>query len=232
MKVALYTAITLICCIPVFAHAQDAGIDTRTDVLWEAVDSHTPPFYKGKALPSDEGYIRAVAISNSFNPKTTTYTWTRSGKTVPKASGLGKNFFMFKHDIFTNIESVGVGLRAGGNISDSSASTSIVPATPSIVVYEKRDGFIDYNHGYTTNFDLKYAGTTLRVEPFFFSIPKNPLNDLSISFSLGGDIPDTQRVLEIPIIKPDSGGTSLLKSVIQSKNSNWQSASLTTQINF
>ena len=106
MKVALYTAIALIFCIPILTHAQDAGIDTRTDVLWEALDSHTPPFYKGKPLPSNESYIRAVAISGSFNPRTTTYTWNRGGKTVASASGLGKSAFIFKHDILTNTEDI------------------------------------------------------------------------------------------------------------------------------
>ena len=232
MKKAVYMFILLTCAMPVLAHAQDAGIDTRTDVLWESADSYTPPFYKGKPLPSNEGYIRAVAVSSSFNPKTTTYTWTRGGKVVSKASGLGKSAFMFKHDILNNIESIGVGLHAGGNISDSSSTASITPTTPSILVYEKRDGFIDYNHGYTGGFSLKHAGTTLRVEPFFFSIPRNPSADLDISFTLGADIPEIQRLFEIPIIKPGTTGSAILTSVIQSKNSNWQSSSLTTNINF
>lgn len=216
---------------PIAVYAQDVP-SSRVDVLWESPDSYTPPFYKGKGLPSDESTIRVTAISESFNPKTTTYTWTHNGKILSNASGINKTSFIFTHNIFNNTEDIGVSLHAGGEIGDAADIASITPGTPSLVVYEKRDGMVDYTHGYTNTFDLKYAGTTLRVEPFFFSIPKNPFKDLSIAFTLGGDTPDTQRALEIPIIKPDTGGTSILKSMIQSKNSNWQSASLTTQINF
>lgn len=233
MKYWLYIFLTIcICANPLSMHAQDAGIDDRVDILWESPDSYTPPFYKGKGLPTDESTIRAVAISGSFNPKTTTYSWTRNGKNISKMSGVNKNAFVFTHDILNNTEDIGVLLRAGGNVANSSAATSVTPTTPAIVVYEKRDGFINYSHGYTSNFDLNYPGTTLRVEPFFFSIPKNPLADLGIYFTLGDITPDTQNIFEIPLLRPTSGGSTSFVSDIQSKKSNWQNAKLTTQINF
>ena len=50
------------------------------DLLWEAMDSYTPPFYKGKALPSTESQIKIVAYPNTSglsntNQKNISYTW-------------------------------------------------------------------------------------------------------------------------------------------------------------
>ena len=217
---------------PFISYAQDAGTDSRVDILWESTDSYVPPFYKGKALPSNEGGIRAVAISSTFTPKTTTFTWSRNGASLSNFSGVNKNSMVFTHNILNNTESLAVTLHAGGNIADSATTADITPITPDLVVYEKRDGFVDYNNGYTDSFDLKYAGTTLRIEPYFFSIPKNVLSDLAIGFQLGDQTPTAINNFEIPILKPADSGSVQLSSSMQSTHSDWQSATLNTQINF
>ena len=37
---------------------------SEVKLLWQAIDSYIPPFYKGKALPSSEGLLKFVAIPN------------------------------------------------------------------------------------------------------------------------------------------------------------------------
>jgi len=73
------------------------------DLLWEAPESYTPPFYKGKALPSQEGIIQVAAMPARKNTsigsqKNLSYTWKRNDKTQQQASGVGKQVFAFKQD--------------------------------------------------------------------------------------------------------------------------------------
>lgn len=233
MKYVIHSIVCLLFLVPQYTHAQsvDTG-DDRVDVLWEVVDAYTPPFYKGKALPVDQSSIRAVAVSGSFNPRTTTYTWTRNGKQLSRAGGVNKSSLVFTHDILQNTETVGVSLAAGGTVADGSASTQITPATPFLVLYEKRDGFIDYTKGYTDTFAINYPGTTIRIEPFFFSIMNTIQNSIEPLFTLGGNNPEIQNDIEIPLVRPKDSGTTTLRSEFNSKRSDWQSASLQTTITF
>jgi hypothetical protein len=38
---------------------------SEIDILWESVDGYTPPFYKGKALPTLGSSIKVVAVPNT-----------------------------------------------------------------------------------------------------------------------------------------------------------------------
>jgi hypothetical protein len=38
---------------------------SEVELMWEGVDSYTPPFYRGKSFPSAEGLIKVVAIPNT-----------------------------------------------------------------------------------------------------------------------------------------------------------------------
>ena len=83
------------------------------DLLWEAMDSYTPPFYKGKALPSTESQIKIVAYPNTSglsntNQKNISYTWKNNYDTVGSASGYGKSKYIFINDNLKNTEKVSV----------------------------------------------------------------------------------------------------------------------------
>ncbi len=73
------------------------------DILWEAEDAYTPPFYRGKALPLMQGKIRVVAIPETrvISPKNSNdlvYYWKRNKKNVIKYSGYGRNSYTFDAD--------------------------------------------------------------------------------------------------------------------------------------
>ncbi len=66
---------------------------SEIDILWEA-QTYTPPFYKGKALPSYKSLIRVSAIprynSLTSNPASFFYAWTYN-RTQKIGSAIGKN---------------------------------------------------------------------------------------------------------------------------------------------
>lgn len=155
------------------------------DLLWEAVDAYTPPFYKGKALLSRNGLIRVSAIQTRSAPKNLSFEWTRNDVAVPAYSGYNKNALVFKNETLKGEERVSV--SANGGLFSGSKSITLTPGKPKIVGYQKRDGFIDYANGFTNTFQTTDPGITFRFEPYFFSIPRGDLSkDLSFDIKNGG----------------------------------------------
>lgn len=68
-------------------------IPSEIDLLWEA-QTYTPPFYKGKALPTYKSLVKVVAIprygKSISDPKDFMYSW-KYNKTLNVGQGLGKN---------------------------------------------------------------------------------------------------------------------------------------------
>jgi len=67
------------------------------DMLWEATDSYTPPFYKGKALNTSEGMLKIVALTNSRDSAGLSYNWKLDDTNKPDSSGYKKNYYIFKN---------------------------------------------------------------------------------------------------------------------------------------
>jgi chaperonin GroEL len=61
-------------------------------ILWEAIDSTVPPFYKGKKLPAPEAIVKLTAIPNfrseggrSTSSDNAVYIWKRNGSIIAEA---------------------------------------------------------------------------------------------------------------------------------------------------
>lgn len=170
------------------AMAEAPGIDPITetitinpasvDVLWEALDSYTPPFYKGKAKPSTGALIKVVAIPAYNAPKQLSFEWTHNDSAAQDASGIGKSSVVFKNNYLTTIESVGVVVKGG--LFGGTGTTDVAIGEPSLVGYFNNGGFIDYANGSTSKLTTNEKGATLHIEPYFFSSQKNITNDIVI----------------------------------------------------
>ncbi len=66
---------------------------SEVDLLWEAIGSYTPPFYKGKALPALEANINVVAIPKNQTIGNLFYSWEKEYQKQSSQSGKGKNSF-------------------------------------------------------------------------------------------------------------------------------------------
>jgi hypothetical protein len=68
-------------------------VPAEIDFLWEA-RTYTPPFYKGKALPTYKSLVKVTAIPRygqySSDPKDFTYDW-KYNRTLSVGGGLGRN---------------------------------------------------------------------------------------------------------------------------------------------
>lgn len=201
------------------------------DMVWEAIDSYVPPFYKGKALASIGGKLRVVAIPSVTAPKSISYTWRYNDNAVPGQSGSNKNSLNIKTDVLSNTESFFV--EAKGGAFTGSGSLQIPLRNPQVLVYQKIDGFIDYSKGSIDNISITKPGVILRAEPFNFSITNSLENSLSFNFLLDDEsFSGSNNMQEISITKPENSGQSSFVINVNSIKERLQAITRSFTLNF
>lgn len=191
------------------------------DILWEAVDSYTPPFYKGKALPSKEGQLKLVAYPNTSGlsqatQKNITYTWKNNFETIKSASGTGKNKYIFTNSELKNIEKISVLVSGPNNSYNAEKSLTINMIEPEIIFYKKSplEGIL-YENAITQNEYLEEDEITFVVEPYFLSY-KNGASGFKYDWKINGEstsLPSNPRELTV---RPQArGGYATLEFSIE-----------------
>lgn len=194
------------------------------DLLWQAIDSIVPPFYRGKALPGSESQIRFVAMPELKTSGGTLvpaqqllYTWKPNYVRSSSGSGYGKNSFIMQTNYLNRVEEMLVEVDTRDGTIGSDASVTIATVEPKILWYAQSplygpmfDRALENGHSVTGNV------MTVVAMPFFFS-PKNPsssqltyewrLNNQKISAS------DTPNVLSLQRQNNDSGEALINLSV-------------------
>lgn len=149
----------------------------EVNVLWEALDSYTPPFYRGKALPTSETAIRLVAMPENggeINSDNLMYEWIRNNRKrdLISQSGYGKNSALLKVERFRSSERFTVNVSSLDRSFVSQGKTSFQKETPEILFYRNHplQGVV-YERAYKNNLKTHSAQGELNVvtEPFFFS---------------------------------------------------------------
>ena len=168
----------------------------EVDVLWEAIDSYTPPFYKGKALPSSQSAIRAVAVpniidknGNQINPSDAVYYWKKNYKyrDLKNQSGYGKQAVDFTGDILRANELVEVEVSSIGGNSSAKGNAIIKRIYPSVVFYTKHplDGIL-YENAIQKSFSLKDTEVEVIAEPYFFSLADKNFSNIKFNWKING----------------------------------------------
>ncbi len=183
------------------------------DVLWEAADAYTPPFYKGKALLPVNGLLRFTAIPSASAPSGVTYTWSRNGSAVPEQSGYNKSSLLVTQNEFTPQETTEVSL-SGGVFAGTGLTRVTALQSPSLVAYQNREGFVDYAHGYNKTIPFTQTGIVLHFEPYYFSAPQGILNNLSFAMTIDGQTVTPSRANEIGLSRPNTAVQSTINLAI------------------
>jgi hypothetical protein len=178
----------------------DGTIDIKTVIrptmmvlLSQADNSHVPPFYKGKALPSSDSEVKVVAMpeiksGGSFvNPNSLIYTWQQDYNNEQDASGYGKNYYIYNTDALDPTNNVSVTASTSDQKYSSNASVDIATAQPKVLFYT-----FDVNLGTLwetalTNGYKVQGNEVIQAEPYFMS-PKNlqATNLLSWNWTING----------------------------------------------
>ncbi len=149
------------------------------DILWEA-DTYTPPFYKGKALPTSQSFVKMLAVphfaskSGKIASNTLVYNWKKTYTPNPNDSGLGKNVYLYRGNYSFNEDKVETTVSTGDKALSINKKTRVSIYEPKIVFYENNPLLgVRYENSLGGNFDLKEKEVTLTAIPYFFSLNNN-----------------------------------------------------------
>lgn len=204
---------------------------SEVELIWEGVDSYTPPFYRGKSFPTKEGIIKVVAIPNTNAVKqgkgNVTYTWKSGDNTVESASGYNKDSYIFKNSELNDIEKVTVTAESIDNKYRAVNSIEVPISDPEIVFYRKSptEGVL-YNQALG---DEAYVAeneeeVTIVAVPYFMAIKGNE-DSFSYNWKINGeDIATPSRKTELTVRPAERGGYATIGITFENLNTLYQKA--------
>lgn len=150
------------------------------DLLWSA-DTYTPPFYRGRALPTAHSQVTVVAMPNFGAVENLNFTWTKDGRNIGSASGRGKNVLVYTSD------AAGVANDIRVSVDDTDAQLVLPVVAPRLVIYES-DALqgINYEQSVDANYNLVAPEATFLAEPYYFSRASVEDNRVEFDWRLNG----------------------------------------------
>ncbi len=163
------------------------------DLLWQG-DSYVPPFYKGRAMFTNQGSITFVAIPNIIDqngnvvsPKNVIYTWSKDGSVLGSLSGTGKNSLTLVDSILGLPMNVSVVASTLDKSIVTKSSISMRPDFPIILFYENNPLLgILYNQELGNGFKLSASEVNVIGVPYFFSNKDLQAGALKYTWTLNG----------------------------------------------
>lgn len=183
---------------------------SEIETLWESIDGYTPPFYKGKALPMKESFLKVVAIPNTNTIKSgsgsVTYTWKNNDNTMLEVSGYNKNSYTFRNNMFDNKNIITV-IASSVNGEYTAEKTIEIPIySPKVIFYKKSptEGIL-YNTALDSNTIFSGDEMTVVAEPYFLAT-KGSEDLFDYKWNINGDPIKTPSKKTELTIKPTSRG--------------------------
>lgn len=166
---------------------------SEVDLLYEALDSYVPPFYRGKALPAKEALIRITAMPNlkingaAAAASDLVYSWKENYDPLPDDSGYAKNALTFRGSYLHPSEGVSVQVSSLSSGSSAEGSIVIPPISPKIVLYANTPALgTNWRSALNNGFLFPDSEMGVVAAPYFFS-PKNPnAQELRYAWALNG----------------------------------------------
>ncbi len=172
----------------------DAGIvlaPQSLDLVWEAIESYTPPFYKGKALPGEGSLVKITALPNFYSggkkisAGDISYKWSLNSEVAQELSGFGRQTFTTYLDYLSNENEIKVVAQTlDGNSAEK--RITIIPNKIDPVFYEYDPTLgPNYAHALDNYLEIK-KDLFLVVEPYFISSKGGAASGLTYNWSLNG----------------------------------------------
>ncbi len=164
---------------------------SQTSLVWEA-NTTVPPFYMGKALASAGSTVKVAAfptviVDGAATPASgLSFQWKLNDDLAPAQSGLGQNVFTFKSNQLHPSETVSVDVLSGTSVVGR--ASIVIPASQPLLVLYVHDPLqgILYNRALGSSFQMPALETTVRAEPYFFSLESRARGTLQYSWQLNG----------------------------------------------
>lgn len=163
-------------------------VPIEVDIFWEA-DTYTPPFYKGKALPTFKSDIRVIAIPRTKNERETPlayhYEWlTDYTKTV--GAGLGRNTIILPGTWPNSSQILSVTVKSPASEAIfGRKDLEIGIVDPEVRFYEYSQIYgLKMNRAFTGTYSTKEDAIQVRAIPYFVSSSDHTRGSLIYSWYL------------------------------------------------
>jgi hypothetical protein len=200
------------------------------DILWEAVDGYTPPFYRGKSFAPSEGTIRAIAMPNTALLGSTrgnvTYTWKNNASDSSNSSGYNKDSYTWENSNLNIEESITVSASSVDGQYNATKTIRIPISSPEILFYKKSptEGVL-YNKALVGETLITEDEATIVAEPYFLSVKGNEYN-LAYQWQTNGNNIATPSTPNQLTVRPTSrGGYATISLIIENTALLFQKAS-------
>jgi len=203
------------------------------NIIWEAVGSHVPPFYKGKALPGRESSILLHAIPDDNFQGDSIFTWERDFEVIQRSSGYQKDTFFIEsglleadHDIGVTVTERNSFLSAQGLINvDLVDNDALIYRNPSNSGSKHPDTYARY----ISNRDrISENQVELVAVPLYFDTTS--IENLKYNWRASGQaIDNSSNILNVTA---NRSGTSRFELEIEHPNKLLQEALTSLNLNF
>lgn len=196
---------------------------SEIEIMWESVDSYTPPFYRGKSFPSRESSIKAVALPNTNTIKqgkgNITYSWKNNDNAVQNASGYNKDSYIFSNSQLKTKELVTVYASSIDGKYNATKTIEIPIVSPKIIFYKKSptEGIL-YNNAIADESFISEDEVTIVAEPYFLALTGNETN-FSYDWKINGEsIGTPSKKTELTVRPSSRGGYATINLVLENLN--------------
>ncbi len=218
----------------------DERISVRPNVmvlLWQADDSYTPPFYRGRALPTPDTEIKIVAMPNLNGVATNnmTYDWKKDYNADQGASGYGKNFYTYTNDYLNDSNNIDVVARTINGATSVESNISVGTTIPKILFYKNDPKLGTQWESSLTDGHLITDSEILVAIPYFISPKDLQIPTLVWKWTINDNTVPTSRSLVnfLPVkVPPGTTGTSTIGLDISSTDRIFETANQTLNVQF
>ena len=209
------------------------------DLVWQAENSYTLPFYKGKTLPAYEGAIKIIAMPGlvgadgaPLSPQNLVYTWEKDNTVLGSLSGLGKRTLSLKLPKLSNSVRVEVEVASLDKKTKASKSVVISSFNTKALVYENNPLLgVLFNKVLRGSANVVDKEMTLIAYPQFFS--GTGLSDTRLLYNWGINNKNSGKGADITLRSPEeNSGVASISVSIENDREILQSTSQSFNVNF
>ena len=217
-------------------------VSSVVDLLWEATQSYTPPFYKGKALPASQERIRVIAVPNvtsvggvKSNPNNLIYKWKKNGKyrDFNNQSGYNKKSVVFTQDLFNTEELVVVEVSSNNWDVSAEGRVGIERTQPEIQIYHDNplEGVV-YESVLSKDFLMENKEIGVVAEPYYFSTYNKDFGDIIFNWRVDNKKIEVGESNMVFGFEKDSVGSSNMSLDMTHVNNILQSAKTSFKLKY
>jgi len=189
----------------------------EVDLIWE-VNTYTPPFYKGKALNSNQSTLKIVAVphiisssGSKFSPNNLIYTWKKDWKVLGNNSGYGRDVLTFEGEVFNGTIITVEARTTGGSIV--AQKRIILNNQDSKIVFYEDDPLLGvlYENALEGVFNLEKDEINIKAVPLFLSNEEINTDNLKYNWVMNSKrLTDLENQTSLVLRKGEQGGTTQL----------------------